>query len=138
LQAAILNIKLKYLGDWIEKRRKVASLYDKLFSYDGLDEFIKMPKENKNGKHSYYMYVVRAKNREKLQNYLKENGIESGIHYPLPLHLQPAYKHLGHKKGDFPITEKVSNEILSLPLYPEITNEQVDYVVNNIKKFYKN
>jgi dTDP-4-amino-4,6-dideoxygalactose transaminase len=138
LQAAILNAKLKYLDGWIEKRRQVACCYNKLFSENNLEELVKTPIENKDGKHCYYMYVVRVKNRENLQNYLKEQGIETGIHYKLPLHLQPAYSYLGYKKGDFPITEKVSNEILSLPLYPEMTEEQIVYVVDSIKKFYKN
>src|SRR3989344_1489191 len=129
LQAAILNVKLKYLNDWIEKRRKIAEKYNSL-----LKEHVITPKES--GKHCYYMYVIRVKNREDLQKYLKENGIETGIHYPMPLHLQPAYKNLDYKKGDFPVAEKISEEILSIPLYPEMTQEQVEYVADKIKEFY--
>jgi len=84
------------------------------------------------------MYVIRVKDRERLQNYLNENEIETGVHYPLPLHLQQAYKNLNYKKGDFPVAEKHAEEILSIPLYPEISEEQIDYVVNKINKFYKN
>ena len=121
LQAAILNVKLKYLDNWIEKRRDAASLYNKFFNENGLYEFIKTPKESKNSKHCYYMYVIRVKDRERLQNYLNENEIETGVHYPLPLHLQQAYKNLNYKKGDFPVAEKHAEEILSIPLYPEIS-----------------
>ena len=130
LQAAILNVKLKYLNNWIEKRREIANKYSKL-----LGDVVITPKEN--GKHCYYMYVVRVKNRDKLQNYLKENNIETGIHYPIPLHLQPAYKHLNYKKGDFPVAEKHADEILSIPLYPEMTDEQINYVCEKIKEFYE-
>lgn len=137
LQAAILNVKLKHLDKWIEKRREVASLYNKLFSENNLLKFVKIPNENKDGKHCYYMYVIRVKNREKLQAYLKENNIATGIHYPIPLHLQPAYKHLNYKKGDFLIAEKLADEILSLPMYPELTTEQVNYIADKIKDFYK-
>ena len=130
LQAAILNVKLKYLNGWIEKRRKAAYLYNEL-----LQDYVITPKEF--GKHSYYMYVIQVKNREKLQEYLKNNNIETGIHYPIPLHLQPAYKHLNYKKGDFPVAEKHAEEILSIPLYPEITDEQINYVAEKIKEFYR-
>ena len=129
LQATILNVKLKYLNKWIEKRREIANLYNNLLKDD-----IIIPKEN--GKHCYYMYVIRVKDREKLQEHLKNNGIETGVHYPIPLHLQPAYKHLNYNKEDFPVAERLSHEILSLPLYPELTQEQVEYICKKIKEFY--
>jgi len=81
--------------------------------------------------------VVRVKDREKLQNFLKENEIATGLHYPIPLHLTQAYAFLGYKKGDFPVAEKLANEILSLPMYPELAKEQIEYVCEKIKAFYK-
>ena len=130
LQAAILNVKLKYLNNWIEKRREIAQKYNNL-----LKDVVITPKESE--KHSYYMYVIQVRNREKLQEYLKNNDIETGIHYPIPLHLQPAYKNLNYKKGDFPAAEKLSDEILSIPLYPEISEEQINYVAEKIREFYR-
>jgi dTDP-4-amino-4,6-dideoxygalactose transaminase len=81
--------------------------------------------------------VVRVKDREKLQNFLKDNEIATGLHYPIPLHLTQAYAFLGYKKGDFPVAEKLANEILSLPMYPELAKEQIEYVCEKIKAFYK-
>jgi len=81
--------------------------------------------------------VVRVKDREKLQNFLKENEIGTGLHYPIPLHLTQAYAFLGYKKSDFPVAEELANEILSLPMYPELTEEQIEYVCEKIKAFYK-
>ncbi|HHH79506.1 MAG TPA: hypothetical protein ENL13_01220 [Thermoplasmatales archaeon] len=82
------------------------------------------------------MYVIRTKKRDELINYLREKGIGCGIHYPIPLHLQPAYKHLGLKKGDYPVSEKLAGEILSIPVYPELTDEQLNYIVDTIKQFF--
>jgi dTDP-4-amino-4,6-dideoxygalactose transaminase len=82
--------------------------------------------------------VIRAENRDELQNFLKENGVGTGLHYPIPLHITQAYTHLGYKNGDFPVAEKLTNEILSLPMYPELGEEQIDYVCEKIKAFYKN
>ncbi len=96
-----------------------------------------MPSELKAVRHVYHLYVVRVKDREKLQNFLKENEIATGLHYPIPLHLTQAYAFLGYKKGDFPVAEKLVNEILSLPMYPELTEEQIEYVCEKIKAFYK-
>ena len=81
--------------------------------------------------------MVRAKNRYRLQIFLKENGISTGLHYPIPLHLTQAYAHLGHEKGDFPVAEKLAGEILSLPMYPELSVEQIEYVCEKIRAFYK-
>ena len=85
--------------------------------------------------HVYHLYVIRHQKRDELQAYLSENGIATGIHYPIPIHLQNAYKHLGYKKGDFTVSEKVSKEILSLPMYPQLTADQQEYIVEKIKKF---
>ncbi|RLF35722.1 MAG: erythromycin biosynthesis sensory transduction protein eryC1 [Thermoplasmata archaeon] len=131
LQAAILNVKLRYLHKWTELRRRHAAFYN-----NNLPDETKPPVEVKGAKHVYYMYVIRTTKRDKLMNYLKERGISTGIHYPVPLHLQPAYKNFGFKKGDFPVSEKLADEILSIPVYPELTEEQLNYIVDTIKQFF--
>ena len=132
LQAAVLNVKLKKLEMWNHKRRDNAALYNTLLQ--GID--LTLPHADASIKHVYHLYVVRVKQREELQKYLNSNGIDTGIHYPIPLHLQTAYKYLGHTKGDFPVAEKISNEILSLPMYPELSSSQIQYVADKIKEFY--
>jgi dTDP-4-amino-4,6-dideoxygalactose transaminase len=131
-QGAILNLKLKYLKQWTDRRRKNAKLYDELFKEVG---GVIIPWQMPHTKHVYHLYVIRVKNREKLQHYLREKNIATGFHYKYPLHLQKAYAYLGHNNGDFPITEKVMQEIISLPMYPELSGEQINYVVENVKKF---
>jgi dTDP-4-amino-4,6-dideoxygalactose transaminase len=131
-QGAVLNIKLKYIEEWTDARRRNAHYYSELLQ--NLNGIIS-PEELPNVRHVYHLYVIRVKNREKLQQFLSERGIASGYHYKYPLHLQKAYKHLGYKKGDLPITEKVMEDILSLPMYPELSTQQVEYVVDNIKEF---
>jgi len=111
LQAAILNIKLKYLNDWNNKRIKNANIY-----YQKLNKKRILPYVPSKRKHVYHQFVLRVKNRDELINYLKEKDINTSVNYPLPLHLQPAYQKLGLKEGDFPITEKVSKEIVSIPI----------------------
>src|SRR4030042_5196025 len=110
LQAAVLNAKLPHLQRWTDLRRTHAKYYDKYLP----DEIIK-PVEAKGAKHVYYMYEIRTKRRDELMQYLKEKGIDCGVHYPIPLHLQPAYKNLGIKKGSYPISEELAKEILSIP-----------------------
>ena len=134
-QGAVLDVKLKYLDEWTEKRRKNAKSYNQLFQDI---EGIVVPREMPSAKHVYHLYVIRVKEREKLQHYLNENGIASGFHYKYPLHSQKAYQHLGYKEGDFPVTEKVMKEIISLPMYPELTEEQIEYVAHHVIKFVKN
>jgi len=133
-QAAVLNVKMKYIEEWTEMRRKNAQRYNERLS--DIEQVI-VPLELQGVKHVYHLYVIRAKDRDKLQIFLKENGIGTGLHYPIPLHLTQAYAHLGYKKGEFPVAEKLANEILSLPMYPELTEEQIDYVCEKIKAFYK-
>lgn len=134
IQAAVLNVKLNYLEDWTKQRRKAASLYNELLKDV---EQITIPAEMNYGKHVYHLYVVKAENRDKLQNYLAENGIQTALHYPIPCHLQKCFSHLGYKKGDFPVSEELAEKCVSLPIYPEITSAQIDYVVKSIKAFYK-
>jgi len=131
-QAAILNVKLNYLDDWNEDRRQNAYYYNELLN--GIDKVI-TPKEMDYGKHIYHLYTLRVPNRENFQNFLKENGIGTGIHYPKPLHLQRAYSHLGYKEGDFPVSEKCASEIVSLPMFPELTRQEIEYVCAKIKEW---
>ncbi len=131
IQGAILNAKLKHLDEWTEKRRSKARIYNKLLS-----GVVEAPFEKIDRKHVYHLYVTRVKNREDLMSFLKDKGISTGLHYPIPIHLQKAFSYLNYDKKSFPITENVVNEILSLPIYPELKEEEIEYVCENIKKFY--
>jgi dTDP-4-amino-4,6-dideoxygalactose transaminase len=128
IQAAVLRIKLKYLDQWTDMRIENAGKYDELLK----DIDIIIPFVRDNSKHVYHLYVVRVNNRDELKSKLKDNDISVGIHYPIPLHLQPAYDYLDYEKGDFPVSEKVSDEILSLPMWPEIREGQIETVIENI------
>lgn len=130
LQAAILSVKLKYLDKWIEKRRDNAKAYNNL-----LNDIVTTPKEAEYAKHVYHLYVIRVKNRDELQTFLKEKGISTGIHYPTPLHLQPAYQNL--KEGNFTIAENISKEVLSLPMFPELSQKQIEYINKTIREGLK-
>jgi dTDP-4-amino-4,6-dideoxygalactose transaminase len=132
IQAAVLAVKLKYLDKWNEKRRQNAALYDSIFA----DSSVKVPKIDSNNVSTYHQYTVTVPERDRLQKFLAENKIGSAIFYPKPLHLQECFSELGYKEGDFPITERISKEVLSLPVYPELTTEQVEYVAKTILKFY--
>jgi len=133
-QGAVLGVKLGHLLNWIEKRRKNAHLYSQLLRE--IPE-VALPIENPNSKHVYHLYVIRVKERERLMEFLKLKGIDTGIHYPIPIHLQKAYDFLGFREGDYQITERYSKEILSLPMFPELTEEQIKYVADSIKEFYQ-
>ena len=135
LQAAVLRVKLKYLDKWNDLRRAHAKIYNELLEHVSGTE---IPIEKDYAKHVYHLYVIRCKERDKLQQYLNSKGISTGIHYPIPVHLQEAYKHLEYNKGSFPITEKYASEILSLPMFPELRNEELEYVCNIVKEFYDN
>ena len=130
VQCAFLSVKLKHLAQWNEQRRAAAKRYSDLFA--GNDAVI-LPVEPSYSKAVYHLYVVRVENREELQKQLGAQGIGTGIHYPVPLHQQKAYAHLGYKTGDFPVTEKVAPEIVSLPMFPNLTAEQQKTVVNAVK-----
>ena len=131
IQAAILRIKLSRLDKWNQLRRKNAHLYSSLLK--GVDGVI-TPYEDKNGFHVYHLYAVRVKNRDRVIKILNEQGIKVLIHYPMPLHLQPAYKDLGYKRGDFPVGEKVAREIISLPMHPHLKETQIKYIADTIMK----
>lgn len=134
LQAAILNAMLPRLDEWNKKRRVLVAQYRQELS--GLDPHVRLLGEHAVGTHAYHLFVIRSTKRDELQTWLRENHIETGIHYPCPIHLQPAYTVLGYKQGDFPHTESFANEILSLPLYPELTEESVHRVTEKIKTFF--
>jgi len=137
IQAAILKVKLKYIDKWIEKRIENAKIYTKLLSK--IDEIIP-PYIAPDVRHSFNYYTIRIKNgrkmRDRLMEYLKENGISCGIYYPVPQHLQKTNKQLGYKKGDFPVSEKILKEILTLPMFPELKRSEIKYIVNKIKEFF--
>lgn len=138
IQAAILNVKLKYLDLYNSKRRYVAALYRSLFKKFGLNKKIRLPYAPKITElHSYHQFVVRTAVRDELQKFLSENEIGTAIYYPLPLHLQPAFSHLGYKQGDFPESERASKEVLALPMFPELREEEVEEVVSKIARFFK-
>jgi dTDP-4-amino-4,6-dideoxygalactose transaminase len=126
LQAAILRVKLPHLDEWIDSRRKLASLYSELLTNSN----VVLPVEPPDRKHVYHLYVIRTENRDDVQVQLKERGIGTAIHYPSPVHLQPFYSNGIDRRGQFPIAEKLCNEILSLPMFPELTEEQAKYVVS--------
>ena len=133
LQAAILRVKLKHLTKWSHERAKKADYYSK--NLKGIGDII-VPKISSGRNHIFHQYTIRTKLRDKLQKYLKEKGIPTMIYYPLPLHLQPAFKYLAYKKGDFPEAEKAAKEVLSLPIYPEISQKDQDYIIQKIKEFF--
>ena len=131
-QGAVLKVKLKHLPSWNKKRRKNAELYNKLLSeLNGIIE----PVEAKDTRHVYHVYTIRVQGRDRLIMNLAENGIFCGIHYPVPVHLQDAYDRMGLQNGNYPVAEKCAEEYVSLPMYPELSEGQVEYVVKEIKQF---
>ncbi len=133
IQAAILRVKLRYLDDWNEKRRRNAQVYLENINSGN----VILPFEPEGYRHIYHQFVIRCRDRGNLQKFLKENGIATLIHYPVPPHLSQAYSDLNHRKGDFPLTETISDEILSLPIYPGLKSEELNYVISEIERFCK-
>jgi dTDP-4-amino-4,6-dideoxygalactose transaminase len=133
LQAAILGVKLPHLKSWTAKRRENARIYSNLLAKISQ---IKTPAERPNTEHSYHLYVIRCQQRDELKVYLQENGVETAIHYPTPLPLLPAYQKQGYSASAYPVAEKVSKEILSLPMYPELSEAQIAHIANTIQAFY--
>jgi dTDP-4-amino-4,6-dideoxygalactose transaminase len=132
IQGAVLNVKLKYLDDWNEKRRQNAALYDGLFAGSPVGT----PAIDPGNVSIYHQYTVTVPERDELQKYLADNDIGSAVFYPKPLHLQDCFKELGYKKGDMPVAERLCNEVLSLPVYPELSRQEIEYVAGTILKFY--
>jgi dTDP-4-amino-4,6-dideoxygalactose transaminase len=133
IQAGILHVKLRRLSQWNERRRECALRYQELLG--AASEVIKLPFESSWSRAVYHLYVVQVQNREKLQKHLGESGIGTGIHYPIPLHLQKAYTNLGCHEGDFPVTEKAAAKILSLPMFPGLTHAQQDRIAQQVLEF---
>lgn len=136
IQGAILDAKLRHLPEWNTRRRAHADYYTELLS--NLDDSMVTPYEPPHVRAVYHLYVIRTRKRDQLLEFLKERDIEAGIHYPVPLHLQPVYKPLGCPQGAFPETERAAHEILSLPLYPELTHAQMERIVEIMREFYRN
>jgi dTDP-4-amino-4,6-dideoxygalactose transaminase len=136
LQAAILQVKFQYLAQWTAKRQANAAYYQQLFHERGLDNRLTLPIVQSGNSHVYNQYTIRTPERDELSAYLTRHGIGNRIYYPVPLHLQECYQALGYKKGDFPVSEQLSREVLSLPIYPELTTDQLHYVVDTIQAFF--
>jgi dTDP-4-amino-4,6-dideoxygalactose transaminase len=141
IQAAVLQVKLRYLPKWNEDRRRLAGRYDELFRLAGLaaastTEGVVLPITDPRATPVFHQYVIRAPRRDALREYLADRKIGSEIYYPLPLHLQTSLKGLGYKQGDFPISEQAALEVLALPIYPELRDDEQDIVVGAISDFY--
>lgn len=131
LQAAILRVKLPHLERWNFERRRIADLYRQALAH--MDEIV-LPSESSEGYHVYHQFTVRHEGRDAIQTALRQAGIESVVYYPIPLHLQPMYSHLGYQKGQLPVSELAAAQVLSLPIFPEMTEEDVAYVAEQIEK----
>jgi len=133
MQAAVLKVKLPHLENWSESRRKNAQYY-----YKNLSDVsqIKTPFIHEKATSIYNQFTLIAEDRDKLLEHLRKNNIGCAVYYPKPLHIQECFSNLGYKKGDLPIAEEVSQNVISIPIYSEITEEQQDYVIKNIKEFY--
>ena len=130
LQAGLLQVKLGYLERWTARRQTLAARYAELLQdVPG----IRIPFVPGYAKHVFHLYVVEVAERDSVAAYLLQHGVQTGIHYPLPLHLQPAYQHLGYKRGDFPVTERVAGRVMSLPLYPELRDEEIQTVCEHLE-----
>ena len=139
LQAAVLRVKLPHLDSWSQARRERADTYTRLLSDAGLNELVTPPFVRPDARHIFHQYVIRVAphaHRDVLIEHLKENGVGTKIYYPVPLHMQECFQYLGHKEGDFPESERAARETLALPMFPELTREQQEYVVETIRRFF--
>ena len=134
IQGAVLNVKLKYLDEWNALRRRHAARYRELLA--PLTSSFKLPAEAEYAEHVYHLFVVQTEERERLQRYLSAAGVQTGIHYPVPVHLQPAYAALGHMEGDFPEAESQARRVISLPMFAELTEQHLKYVADALSDFY--
>jgi dTDP-4-amino-4,6-dideoxygalactose transaminase len=139
LQAAVLLVKLRYLDPWTQERQKKAKQYEKHLGHLAATlAGFHLPITQYENRHIYNQYMILAPERDRLRQFLQERGIGTEIYYPVPLHLQECYAFLNHRRGDFPASEKAAEEILALPIFPELTDDQQAYVTEQIKAFYKN
>jgi dTDP-4-amino-4,6-dideoxygalactose transaminase len=136
LEAAVLHVKLPHLKGWNAKRKQNAETYERLFTHAGLLDRIILPRTVPGNVHIFNQYTIRAQNRDQLMSHLQEQQIGHKVYYPVPLHLQECYQSLGYKKGDLPVSERMATEVLSLPVYPELPESQMELVVGAIKEFY--
>jgi dTDP-4-amino-4,6-dideoxygalactose transaminase len=143
IQGAVLGVKLKYLNGWTNERRRAAHKYKECLK--GVDQ-ITLPFEMEYAKHVFHLFVIQVKSKDKsntsaernaLAKFLEDNGVSTGLHYPIPLHVQPCFKALGYKHGDFPVAEQLAETCLSLPIFPELTDTQIEYVSEKVKEFFK-
>jgi dTDP-4-amino-4,6-dideoxygalactose transaminase len=134
LQGAVLGVKMNHIAGWTEARRNVAAYYNE--HLNGIEE-LSLPQEMEYAKHVYHLFVVQTKKREDLMKHLGDQGVASGLHYPVPNHLQECFLHLGYKQGQMPNSEQLASQCLSLPIYPEMTEEQMAYVVKSVKSYYR-
>ena len=132
-QAAFLSVKLKYLPVWTTQRQQIANWYNE--GLQGIGDLV-LPVKHPDATHVYHLYVIRTDKRDALSKYLSEHGIGTLIHYPIPPHLQEAYSYLGYKQDDFPIAEKIACTCLSLPIWPGLKKNDVDFIINTIKHFF--
>ncbi len=137
LQAAVLNVKLDYLDEWSAKRALNAGYYTKAFARAGLGEAVRTPAARPGMHHIYNQYVIRVRHRDALREHLAQSGVGTEIYYPIPLHLQKCFAYLGHAPGAFPEAERAAHETLALPIYPELTEQQLQHVVDSIGAFYQ-
>lgn len=137
IQAAILRVKLKRLEAWTEARRARAAYYDQLFREGGLNGRVRTPEVAGGVRHVYHQYTIRVAERDRLQAHLAQQGVGTATHYPLPLHLQEVYRGIGYFSGSLPVAEAASREVLSLPMFPELTREEQEYVVEQIARFFR-
>jgi dTDP-4-amino-4,6-dideoxygalactose transaminase len=136
LQAAVLQVKFQYLAGWTMKRQNNAETYRRLFHEYGLDDRVTLPVVAPGNTHVYNQFTIRTPKRDDLSAYLTKKNIGNRIYYPVPLHLQECYETLGYHKGDFPVAEQAAQEVLSLPIYPELAPDQITYVAETIKQFF--
>lgn len=137
LQAAILRVRLRHIETWVEKRRDAARRYELLFMEHDLLENLTPPMEAEGNRHTYHQYVIKAKRRDELHKFLAEKGVVTRVYYPLALHMQPCFASAGYKQGDMPVSERLCEEVLALPMFPELLAEEQERVVSALAEFYR-
>jgi dTDP-4-amino-4,6-dideoxygalactose transaminase len=137
LQAAVLNVKLPHLDAWTAARQRNAVYYDQAFAAQSLRDILQTPQTSPGARHIYNQYVVRVRERDRLREHLAQQGVGTEVYYPVPLHLQACFAYLEHRAGEFPHSEQAARETLALPIYPELTEQQLQYVVDSIASFYR-